>query len=509
LKQPPVVNPWLVAITVTLATFMEVLDTSVANVALPHISGSLSVGVDESTWVLTSYLVANAIVLPISGWIASVVGRKRFYMSCVVLFTTSSFLCGLAPNLGALIFFRVLQGLGGGGLQPSEQAILADTFPPAKRGMAFAFYGFAVVFAPAIGPTLGGWITDYYSWRWIFYINIPVGILSLFMTHTFVHDPPYLVEERRLHSGRTFRIDFVGLSLVAIGLGCLQVMLDRGEREDWFASSFIQGMTATAALAILLAIVWELRHPFPVVDLRLLGERNFGTAMVLMLLLGFVLLASTVLIPQLAQVLLGYTATRAGLVISPGGVVLMACMPVVGLLVSRVDARLLISFGFLSSGLALVYLSRFSLDIDFGHLALARVLQSSGLAFVFIPINTVSYSYVPRNKTNEASGLINLARNIGGSIGISVTQTLIARRAQVHQTYISAHVTPYDPLARALLRPGRSYQTSLRQVYAEVSRQASMLAFADCFRLMAIFFFVAIGLALLLRRPGKGVAAVH
>src|SRR5580704_1477692 len=336
----PRVNPWIIALTVTLATFMEVLDTSIANVALPHIAGGLSAGEDEATWVLTSYLVSNAIVLPLSGWFSNQFGRKRFYMTCVAVFTVSSLLCGLAPSLGFLILLRVLQGVGGGGLQPSEQAILADTFPPAKRGMAFAFYGFAVVAAPAIGPTLGGWITDNFSWRWIFLINVPIGLLSLFLTSRLVEDPPYL----RGRSRTGIKIDYIGFALLVVGLGLLQVVMDKGQRDDWFESNFILISTVVSLTCLVAVVVWELRQKDPIVDFGLLRERNFGTASFMMFMLGLVLFGSTVLLPQMMQTLLGYSAKDAGMVLSPGGFVIMAMMPIVGFLVSRVDARWLIAF---------------------------------------------------------------------------------------------------------------------------------------------------------------------
>ncbi|HZU98302.1 MAG TPA: DHA2 family efflux MFS transporter permease subunit [Planctomycetota bacterium] len=515
-------SPWLVAITVTLATFMEVLDTSIANVALPHIAGSLSAGIDESTWVLTSYLVANAIVLPISGWIASIVGRKRFYMTCVALFTASSFACGLAPNLPALIVFRILQGLGGGGLQPSEQSILADTFAPEKRGMAFAFYGFAVVAAPVIGPTLGGWITDNYTWRWIFYINVPVGILSIAMTHMIVQDPPHLAIERERRRREGWGVDWVGLSLIALGLGALQIMLDKGNREDWFASDLIRITGGLALAGIVGAIVWEAHHRHPIVDLSLFRERNFAASFVLMFVLGFVLLGSTVLIPQFTQALLGYTATLAGLVISPGGLAVMALMPVVGFLSGRVQARWLILFGLVSTALALVHMSTWSLDVDFRKLALARVFQASGIAFLFVPINTASYAFAPRDKTNAVSGLINLARNVGASVGIALLTTFLARRQQLHQSDIVSHLTPYDPIyrqtlsatGRALAQHGLSPAVAARAnvgaIYATVGQQAGMLAFADCFRVMALCFVAAIALTFLLKgAKASGAAMAH
>jgi DHA2 family multidrug resistance protein len=495
---------------------MEVLDTSIANVALPHIAGSLSAGVDESSWVLTSYLVANAIILPISGWLGNFFGRKRFYITCVVVFTTSSFLCGLAPNLASLIGFRILQGLGGGGLQPSEQSILADTFPPAKRGMAFAFYGFAVVAAPAIGPTLGGWVTDNFSWRWIFYINVPVGVLSVFLSSALLSDPEHIVREGvRLRAQGVRRVDFPGLGLIAIGLGALQVVLDKGEREDWFASHMIVTLTIVAVVSLLLAIARELTYEDPVIDLSLLGERNFGTACALMLLLGIVLLGSTVILPQFVQALMGYTATLAGLVLSPGALLIMACMPLVGFLVSRVDARWLIVFGLASGSAALWRLSLLDLDVDYRTLVLARCFQAVGLAFLFVPINTVSYAFVPPGKTNNASGLINLARNLGGSIGISAIQTLIARRSQVHQSYIVAHLTPYDASYRSTLlattrvlhSPGTAIaRRSYGLLYATTSRQASMLAYADCFRILAAVFAVGLLLVFVVRRVQPGTA---
>ncbi|MGH9707828.1 MAG: DHA2 family efflux MFS transporter permease subunit, partial [Candidatus Acidiferrales bacterium] len=325
------VNPWVIALTVTLATFMEVLDTSVANVSLPHIAGSLSASVDESTWVLTSYLVSNAIVLPLSGWFSSLIGRKRFYMACVAIFTLSSFLCGLAPSLGALIFFRVLQGAGGGGLQPSEQAILADTFSPKQRGMAFAVYGMAVVLAPAIGPTLGGWITDNFTWRWIFFINIPVGIFSLFLTHRLISDPPYMKEAKK--SG--FRIDGIGLGLLAVGLGAMQVVLDKGERDDWFGSHFILFMTILGVTALIAVIFWEWFHKHPIIDLHLFRERSFAIGNLLMFMVGFALMASTVLLPLFMQTLMGYTAEQSGLALMPGGFAIILSMPLVGWLLSK------------------------------------------------------------------------------------------------------------------------------------------------------------------------------
>src|ERR1700758_5075737 len=358
------INPWVIAVTVTLATFMEVLDTSIANVALPHISGSLSASADESTWVLTSYLVSNAIILPLSGWLSSLIGRKRFYMSCVAVFTVSSLLCGLAPSLGVLVLFRILQGVGGGGLQPSEQAILNDTFPIEKRGMAFAVYGIAVVVAPTIGPWLGGWITDNFSWRCIFYINVPVGIISLLLTSVLVSDPPYM-KRASLKSG--FRIDYIGIGLIRLGLGSMQIILDKGQRDDWLSSDFIRVFFVLMIIGIVAGIFWELRQKEPVIDLHMLKNRNFTIATTAMFFLGFVLYSTTVLIPQLLQQLLGYTAQLAGLALSPGGAVIMLMMPVVGFLVSKVDTRILITFGCIVSSIALFVMAGWDLQLDYRH----------------------------------------------------------------------------------------------------------------------------------------------
>jgi DHA2 family multidrug resistance protein len=398
------INPWLIAITVTMATFMELLDTAIANVALPHIAGGLAVSYDESTWVLTSYLVANAIVLPLSAWLSRVFGRKNYYMTCVALFTVSSLLCGLAPSLGLLVFFRVLQGIGGGGLAPVEQAILVDTFPAAKRAAAFALYSMAIVTAPAIGPPLGGWITDSFSWRWVFFINIPIGLLSLFLTNRIVSDPPaFTAEVRAARQAGKLKVDYLGILLVAIGFACLEVVLDRGQREDWLESNFIRTFLVIALAALVIAIVWELRHSDPVVELRLLAERNFALANCFYFLFGFVLFGSTVLIPQMLQSLYGYTATSAGLVLGPGALVIVALAPVVVRLVRRIPVPYFIGTGFSILGLAMWKFASFDLDASYGNEAWARALQGLGLAFLFVPISQLAYSYLPKNKNNKAS----------------------------------------------------------------------------------------------------------
>ncbi|MCL2451054.1 MAG: DHA2 family efflux MFS transporter permease subunit, partial [Polyangiaceae bacterium] len=474
-------NPWVIALVVTLATFMEILDTSIANVSLPHIAGNLSVSVDESTWVLTSYLVSNAIVLPISGWIASKVGRKRFYMSCVALFTLSSFLCGIAPTLGTLIFCRVLQGIGGGGLGPSEQAILADTFPPARRGMAMAVYGMAVVLAPAIGPTLGGFITDNFSWRWVFFINVPVGILSLFLSNRFVSDPPHLKQARERSGG----VDWVGLGLIATGLAALEIVLDKGQEEDWFHSSFVTGSTLVAAVCLSSFVVWEWRHPSPVVDVRMFERRSFAVANGLMLILGMSLFGSTVLLPQYLQVLMGYTAQQSGMALSPGGVLIILMLPFVGRLVGKVDPRFLITTGFAILSASLFYMAgKIDLQMDFATAVQLRCFQAAGMAFLFVPIQTVSYAGVPVQKYNQVSGIMNLSRNMGGDLGIAFVTTLIARRSQVHQATLSAHTTPYDGVYQAHLnglvtafqRGGTTSVEALRRATAAMYRQLVLQA---------------------------------
>jgi len=518
----PAVNPWIIAITVTLATFMEVLDTSIANVALPHIAGSLSAGQDESTWVLTSYLVSNAIVLPLSGWLSSIVGRKRFYMGCVALFTISSALCGFALNLPMLIVFRILQGAGGGGLQPSEQAILADTFPPAKRGMAFAVYGIAVVMAPAIGPTLGGWITDNFTWRWIFFINIPVGILSLMLTSRLIQDPPYF-KRRKLSETR---IDYTGLGFVALGLGTLQIILDKGQRDDWFESPFILWLTVISAASLIFVVFWEWNHKDPIIDLHLFSKPTFAAANFLMFMLGFALLGSTLLLPQFMQTLLGYTAARSGLALMPGGFTIMVIMPLVGFLLSRYSPRYLMMFGLIVLSLSLFHMTRFDLDVDFHTVTMARVYQAMGLAFLFVPINTAAYSSLPRDKNNAASGLMNLARNIGGSVGISFVTTGLARRAQFHQVRLVENLSAANPQFQSALHgmtntfagggagpgagAGSAQQHAYAMIQAQVVQQSTMLAYVDNFWVLGVAIFCLIPFVFLIKKakPG-GEIVVH
>ena len=497
-----------------IATFMEVLDTTVVSVSLPHIAGNLSASVDESTWALTSYLVANAIILPMGGWFSMLMGRKRFYMLCVALFTISSFLCGFAPTLGLLIFFRVLQGLGGGALQPVSQAILVETFPREKQGMAMAIYGMGVVVAPIIGPTLGGWITDNYSWRWVFYINIPIGVLSLLLTSALIFDPPYLVR-KGFKDG--LRIDYVGFGLLALGLGALEVMLDEGQKEDWFGSHMIVMFFVITVVCLVAVVFWELRQEHPVIDFRVLKERNFALSTLTMLVLGFVLYGSTTLLPLLLQTLLGYTAMLSGMVLSPGGIVVVFCMPIVGQMLRKVQARWMIIFGCLVCSGGLFLMSRFDLYIDYRTAVTSRLVQSLGMAFLFVPISTVAFALIDRTRTGYATGIFNLARNIGGSSGIAAATTMLARRAQYHQQVLVGHMTPYDGRFReslagvtAVLRShGASAPDAAAQangmLYGSMMRQATMLSFADTFWFMGVLFLCIIPLVFMMKkiRPAR------
>ncbi len=512
-------NPWIIALVVTMATFMEVLDTSIANVSLPHIAGNLSVSEDESTWVLTSYLVSNAIILPISGWISSKIGRKRFYMTCVAVFTVSSFLCGVAPTLGSLIFFRVLQGAGGGGLGPSEQAILADTFPPAKRGMAMAVYGMAVVLAPAIGPTLGGFITDNFSWRWVFFINIPVGIASLFLSSRVVTDPPHL----KWAAERSGGVDWLGLGLIAVGLGSLEVVLDKGQEDDWFHSHTIIGFMIVSAVSLVSFVFWELNHDSPIVDIRMFKRRSFAVANGLMLMLGVALFGSTVLLPQYLQILMGYTAEQSGMALSPGGVLIILMLPFVGRMVGKVDSRILIGFGFTILSVSMFYMAhKIDIQMDFMTAVKLRAFQAAGMAFLFVPIQTVSYSGVPVQKYNQVSGIMNLSRNMGADVGIAFVTTLVARRSQMHQANLAAGTNSYNGwyeaklngIAAALQHSGASSIEAAKQatavMYRQLSQQATQLAYLDALWLLAVATACMVPLVWLAQRPqGRAPAGGH
>ena len=515
----PKFNPWLVAVVVAMAAFMEVLDTSIANVALPHMAGNLGASNDQSTWVLTSYLVSNAIVLPISGWLAGLFGRKRFFLSCIVLFTLSSLLCGAAPTLAALIVFRIIQGAGGGGLQPMAQAILADIFPPEKRGMAFALYGITAVTAPTIGPTLGGWITDNYSWRWIFYINLPVGILTLFLAYRMVEDPPYL---KRLRTGGV-RLDYIGIALLALGVGALQVLLDKGQEDDWFGSSFIVTLMVISAVCLISLVVWEWFREAPIIDVRLFKSFNFAVGNMMMFVLGVLLFSSLVMMPQFLQTLLGYTAQSAGLVLSGSGLILLIEMPFVGQLTSKFPAKYIIGFGWLVLALAMYYSTqRLDLSIDFRSAAWLRVAQGAGLGFLFVPITLACYIGIPPEKSNSVAGIVNFMRNIGSSVGTSMVTTLLARRAQLHQSFLAPHATNYDPsfrnelagLSRTLVHSGLSVPDAKRQalgrIYQSLLGQSQTLAYLDTFLVLAIGAGMMFLLSFIVRRNdpsgGAGVA---
>jgi len=518
------VNPWLIALTVSLATFMEVMDISIANVALRHIAGSVGADESESTWVLTSYLISNAVVVPISGWLASVLGRKRFYMACVALFTLGSFLCGIAPTLGILLICRILQGAGGGGLAPSEQAILADTFPPQQRGMGFAVYGVAVVVAPAVGPALGGWITDNFSWRWIFFINIPVGLLSLFLTHLVVEDSKSAKEECKHARRGGIKVDYVGFALVTLGLAALQVVLDKGQEEDWFGSKFILIFAILAGIGILGAIIWELFvAKDPIVALPLLRDRSFLFTNLMMFATFFILLTTTQLLPQFVQQLYGYNATKAGLILMPGGFAVMALMPVVGFLVRKIQPKHLIAFGFIISAFSLYHLASFNTEVSFKKISLARVYQAAGVAFLFIPIQSLAYANLPPGKSNQASALINLMRNLGGSVGISVGTALLLRCGQMHQDRLVSHLTQtslqFQEQLHALTERFISYgldsvdaaKRATAVIMRQVQTQAAMLSYLDIFIVLLLGCLIAAALTSLLSEidlskagPGHG-----
>jgi DHA2 family multidrug resistance protein len=514
------INPWVVAVTVTLATFMELLDTSIANVSLPHIAGGLGRSFDEATWVLTSYLVANAVVLPLSAWLSRVFGRKRYYMISVALFTVSSLLCGLAPSLGMLVFFRVLQGIGGGGLAPVEQAILVDTFPAEKRAGAFALYSMAIVTAPAIGPPLGGWITDSFSWRWVFFINVPIGLISLLLSSRLIHDPEIFKEEvRQARSAGKLRIDYIGIGLIALGFACLEFVLDRGQIDDWFGSSTIATAFWVAAAALVIAVLWEWRHQDPVVELKLLCERNFALSVVFYFLFGFVLFGSTTIIPEILQSLYGYTATDAGLVLGPGALVITVLAPIVAQITQRgvISPRWLIASSFTIVALSMLYYSQFTPQTDYFHYALARAFQGFGYAFLFVPVSVLAYSYLPANKNNKASSLTNLARNWGGSFGVAFITTMHERRMDLRQNDIGAAISPSSPALQDRLNAftryfeahGFSHSDAATRaqgmLYNQLGQHASLLGFMDSFRYLALICLIGIPLAFFTRpfKPGK------
>lgn len=505
----PSFNPWLIAAAVMLATFMEVLDTSVANVALPHIGGNLSASTNESTWVLTSYLVSNAIILPAAGWLSSFFGRKRFLLACIVIFTLSSALCGAASSLGMLVFARILQGAGGGALQPIAQAVLLESFPKEKRGQAMAVFGLGIVVAPIIGPTMGGWITDNYSWRWIFYINVPVGILAMLMANAFIEDPPYI------RSQKPGRIDYIGFGLMALGLASLQLVLDKGQEEDWFESSWIFWFTLFGLAAIIAFIIRELQTKEPIVNLRIFKNRNFAVGTALMAMMGAVLYGSIALLPLFLQTLLGYPATQSGLAVSPRGFGSIVSMIIVGRLVGRLDSRYLIAFGFAVLGFATYMLSSINLDISMSSVVWPNIISGLAMGFIFIPLTTMAMGTLANQEMGNASGLFNLMRNTGGSIGIAVVTTLLSRGAQVHQAAMVSHLTPYDPAfqqrVQQLSGPAASLQQAYGTIYGIVARQAMVMSFLDNFRLLAGLSLLCIPAVFLFKkvRARRGAVAAH
>ncbi len=503
------IHPWVVAPVVAIAAFMEILDISVANVALPHIAGDLSASQDESTWTLTSYLVTNAAVMPISGWLAGKFGRKRFFLTCITIFSMASLLCGLAPNLATLVVLRALQGAAGGGLQPIGQAILTDSFPAEKRGIATAIYGVAAVTAPAIGPTIGGWITDNYEWRWVFLINVPVGIILVFLIGFLVRTPN---EEA---TGAKGKVDWAGFAFIAIGLGCLQIVLDRGQEDDWFASGTITCMTIASAVSFVLFVWWEWPHENPMVDLKLFKQRDFAVGFVLMAFFGFMILGTTYLLPAYTQSLMGYRATEAGEVIAPGGFLLLLMFPLMGKIVGKVDLRIVIAIGLICSAAALSWMTNLHLQASFAAIVLGRLMQAFVLAFLFLPINALGFRGIPPDRTNYASALVNLARNFGGSIGISFASTLITRREQFHQSRLVEHLQSLNPnLAdltgqlSQLTHAATGAMSTVARVYQSAVQEAAMLSYLDAFKAFAVIFLLLLPL-LVLVKPGAAAAATH
>jgi DHA2 family multidrug resistance protein len=511
----PKYNPWLIAVVVALAAFMEVLDTSIANVALPYMAGNLGASNDQSTWVLTSYLVSNAIILPISGWLAGALGRKRFFMACLSIFTVSSLLCGIAPSLGFLLLFRVLQGAGGGGLQPMAQAILADTFPPQQRGLAFALYGITAIMAPTIGPTLGGWITFNYSWRWIFFINLPVGVITWFLVRRFVEDPPYL---SRIKAAGV-KLDYIGIALLALGVGALQVLLDKGQEDDWFGSHFITTLVVVSAVCLISLVIWEWFHKTPIIDVRMFKNFNFASSSLMMFTLGILLFSSLVLMPQFLQTLVGYTSELAGFALSAGGLVLLIEMPIMGQLTTKIQARYLIAFGWLALSIAMFYSTkRIDLQISFSAATWLRITQVIGLGFLFVPITLVAYIGIAPEKNNAVAGIVNFMRNMGSSVGTSLVTTLIARRSQFHQARLVEHVRVDNPnfvnsanrltqhFATAGVGKHEAQITAYARIYQSLQAQAASLAYVDTFMVLSVGAAIMFFLAFVLKKndPGGG-----
>lgn len=501
-------NKWLVALVVSLATFMEVLDTTITNVSLRHIAGSLGAGQDESTWVLTSYLVANGIILPLSGWLSDVLGRKRFFITCILGFTLASFACGAATSLIGLVIFRIIQGAAGGGLQPTQQAIILDSFPPKERGAVFTITGLTMIVAPVLGPTLGGLITDNFDWRWIFYINIPVGLAAAFFVWRMVEDPPHA-------KAKGFRqIDFVGLGLVSLGLAALQIVLDKGQQEDWFSSDFIQIWGLTSVTCLTIAAIWLWKRAEPIVDLSLLTNKAFLSSCILIFLTGFVLYSSSALLPLMLQTEYGYNATWAGLILSPGGLAVIFIMPIAGKLISKVQARWLIAVGLTLCGSGMFYTMNFTPETDFHTFMWYRIAQTIGLPFLFIPVSTLAFAGIEKERSNKASALFSLSRNLGGSIGIAIAQAYISHGQQVHRHALSTHLVPgsrnYEQLLADTQKIIPDPHGAMGHINRTLQEQANLLAYSDTFAMMGTLMAVALVIALFVlpaNKPGGGPAA--
>ncbi len=501
-------NKWLVAITVMLPTLIEIVDTSVVNVSLDHIRGSLSAGIDEATWAITSYLVSNAIIIPMTGWLSRLFGRKRYLLSSISLFTMSSFMCGAAWSLPSLIFFRVLQGMAGGGLQPVSQAILLETFPREQHGLAMAIFGVGIMFGPIIGPLLGGWITDNWSWHWIFFINVPIGIISILMTLTFIVDPPYMERTR-------MKVDAFGLIFLTVGLGCLQVVLDKGQREDWFSSSFITWMSILSLSSLGLFVWTEFLAESPIVHLRIFRNRSVSAANLVMFFAFFNLFGSIVLLPIYLQTLMGYTSFLAGWVLGPGGIATMIAMPVAGALVNKVNPKALLSFGILVAAYSVHLMGQFNLQASFEAILWPRIVLGVGMGFLFIPLNTLAMSRIAKEEMSNATGIFNLLRNLGGSVGVAFVTTLLARRDQFHQSRLVEHLTVFDrdlqltlpQLSQRLHERGLSNSLGQQggpvEIYSQLLRQASMLSFNDVFFLLSAMMILILPLVLVMEKGEK------
>jgi len=503
---PPRVNKWLITLTVMIPAFMEIVDTSIANVALPHMQGSLNAGTDEVTWVLTSYLISNAVIMPMTGWLARMFGRKRFLISCIVLFTLASILCGTAPNLATLVFFRIVQGAAGGALIPMSQAIMMESFPPQEGGMAMAIFGIGAMFGPVVGPTLGGWITDNLTWRWIFYINIPVGVLAVIMARYFIFDPSYLKRGKA-------SIDYWGLALLTLGIGSLQVVLDKGQQDDWFSSSFIITFSIISVISLILFIYAELKHEHPIVNLRLFKDAAFASGNFIMFMVGFCLYGSVVMLPLFLQTLMGYSATMAGLVMAPGGIASVIVMPIVGAYIRRRSGRRIILAGLALGAVSLFLMRGFTLEASYWDFMWPRVMLGAALGMIFPPLTRATLANIPRVEMGNATGMYNLLRNIGGSVGIALSATMLTRLAQFYQANLAGHVNPYNPVVQSRLRElteaamGRgmdavtSQKAALGVLYRVVGREAGLLAYTYIFWIIGLAFLVIIPFLFFLRRP--------